>query len=424
MTDNTEFAGRYGRSLMDNYGTPRIELASGRGAWLTDVEGREYLDLLAGIAVNVLGHGHPAIVDAVSDQIRTLGHVSNIFGAEPPLRLAERLIGLTGWREADDAATGDAGGGDCDAGAADIRVMFCNSGTEANEAAFKLARLTGRQRIISAHHGFHGRTMGALAMTGQPDKRAPFEPMPSGVEFVPYGDIDYLTKSIESDPLNTAAVILEPVQGETGVVAPPEGYLRAVRELTAKYGVLLIVDEVQTGIGRTGDWFAHQHDGIVPDIMTLAKGLGGGLPLGAVVAHGPAATLFRPGSHGTTFGGNPVSCAAANAVLDVLEGEDLVARVARAGKVLARKLAALDHVDHVRGRGFMLGVVLDAPLAKGAVDAGYRNGVILNAPQPNVIRVVPPLNLTDAEIDDAVRLVGVCLSEAADAAAATAGTAD
>ncbi|MDO4609256.1 acetylornithine transaminase [Corynebacterium sp.] len=424
MTDNTEFAGRYGRSLMDNYGTPRIELASGRGAWLTDVEGREYLDLLAGIAVNVLGHGHPAIVDAVSDQIRTLGHVSNIFGAEPPLRLAERLIGLTGWREADDAATGDAGGGDCDAGAVDIRVMFCNSGTEANEAAFKLARLTGRQRIISAHHGFHGRTMGALAMTGQPDKRAPFEPMPSGVEFVPYGDIDYLTKSIESDPLNTAAVILEPVQGETGVVAPPEGYLRAVRELTAKYGVLLIVDEVQTGIGRTGAWFAHQHDGIVPDIMTLAKGLGGGLPLGAVVAHGPAATLFRPGSHGTTFGGNPVSCAAANAVLDVLEGEDLVARVARAGKVLARKLAALDHVDHVRGRGFMLGVVLDAPLAKGAVDAGYRNGVILNAPQPNVIRVVPPLNLTDAEIDDAVRLVGVCLSEAADAAAATAGTAD
>ncbi|WP_448852521.1 acetylornithine transaminase [Corynebacterium sp. 335C] len=410
MTDNTEFAGRYGRALMDNYGTPRIELASGRGPRLTDVEGNEYLDLLAGIAVNVLGHAHPAIVSAVSEQIGSLGHVSNIFGAEQPLRLAERLIALTGWR--DDATSGGGAEGEGD----DIRVMFCNSGTEANEAAFKLARLTGRRRIISANHGFHGRTMGALAMTGQPDKRAPFEPMPSGVEFVPYGDIEYLTKAIESDPLNTAAVILEPIQGETGVIAPPEGYLRAVRELTAKYGVLFIVDEVQTGIGRTGDWFAHRHEGVVPDIMTLAKGLGGGLPLGAVVARGEAATLFRPGSHGTTFGGNPVSCAAANAVLDVLEEEKLVERVARVGKVFARKLAALDHVDHVRGRGFMLGLVLDAPIAKGAVDAGYRNGVILNAPQPSVIRVVPPLNLTDDEIDEAVRLVGACLTEAADAA--------
>lgn len=402
MTDNKEFAGRYGAAMMNNYGTPRIELDSAEGAWLTDIEGKRYLDLLAGIAVNVAGHGHPAIVEAVSGQIGKLGHVSNIFGAEQPLRLAERLIAKTGWRDGDDDA--------------DIRVMFCNSGTEANEAAFKLARLTGRRRIIAANHGFHGRTMGALAMTGQPDKRAPFEPMPAGVEFVPFGDIDYLTKAIESDPLNTAAVILEPIQGETGVIAPPEGYLTAVRELTARYGVLLIMDEVQTGIGRTGAWFAHQHEGIAPDIMTLAKGLGGGLPLGAVIAYGPAANLFTPGAHGTTFGGNPVCCAAANAVLDILEEDGLIDRVATKGKVLARKLAALEHVDHVRGRGFMLGLVLDANLAKGAVDAGYRHGVILNAPQPGVIRIVPPLTLTDEEIDEAVRLVGICLAEAADAA--------
>lgn len=391
----TAFADRYAALMMDNYGTPRVELTAGRGATLVDAGGREYLDMLAGIAVNALGHGHPAVVEAVRAQIGELGHVSNIFGAEPPLRLAERLVGLTGWD------------------AAETRVMFCNSGTEANEAAFKLARLTGRRRIIAAHHGFHGRTMGALAMTGQPDKRAPFDPMPAGVEFVPYGDIDFLTKTIESDPLGTAAVILEPIQGETGVVAPPEGYFARVRALTERYGVLLIVDEVQTGVGRTGAWFAHQHDGIVPDVMTLAKGLGGGLPLGAVVARGPAARLFTPGSHGTTFGGNPVCCAAGLAVLDTLEAEGLVDRVARMGRVLARKVAALDHVDHVRGRGFMLGVVLDGPLAKGAVDAGYDRGIILNAPQANVLRLVPPLTLSDAEADEAVARIGACLADAA-----------
>ena len=276
----TDFTAAWTSRMMDNYGTPRIELVKGEGPWLTDSEGNRYLDLLAGIAVNVLGHGHPAIVDAVSKQIAELGHVSNIFGSEPPLQLAEKLIELTGWA------------------ADDTRVMFCNSGTEANEAAFKLARLTGRRRIIATNHGFHGRTMGALAMTGQPDKRAPFEPMPAGVEFVPYGDIEFLTKTIESDPLGVAAVILEPIQGETGVVAPPEGYLEQVRSLTERYGVMMIMDEVQTGIGRTGQWFAHQHSKIVPDVMTLAKGLGGGLPLGAVVAHGEAATLFTPGKIG------------------------------------------------------------------------------------------------------------------------------
>ncbi len=389
------FPETWNHTMMNNYGTPRVEIVRGQGAYLEDSEGNKYLDLLAGIAVNALGHNHPAIVDAVTQQVGTLSHVSNIFGSPTPLRLARRLIELAGW---DEDST---------------RLMFCNSGTEANEAAFKLARLTGRRRIISTNHGFHGRTMGALAMTGQPDKRAPFEPMPAGVEFVPYGDIDFLTKTIESDPLGVAAVILEPIQGETGVVAPPEGYLKQVREITSRYDILMIVDEVQTGIGRTGAWFAHQHDDIQPDIMTLAKGLGGGLPLGAVMAQGSAAKLFTPGAHGTTFGGNPICAAAGLAVLDTLEQEQLIPRVLEKGKVLARRLAALEQVDHVRGRGFMLGLVLTDDYAKAAVDAGYRHGVILNAPQPNVVRLVPPLNLTDEEITEAVNLVATCLKEAA-----------
>ncbi|MEJ5920699.1 acetylornithine transaminase [Corynebacterium sp. H78] len=391
----TNFPASWQSSMMDNYGTPNIEVVSGSGATFTDSTGKEYLDLLSGIAVNALGYAHPAIVEAVSKQIGTLAHVSNIFATQPSVQLAEKLIELTNWNTDD------------------TRVMFCNSGTEANEAAFKLARLTGRRRIIATNHGFHGRTMGALAMTGQPDKRAPFEPMPAGVEFVPYGDLDFLTTAIESDPMSVAAVIMEPIQGETGVIAPPEGYLKKVRELTERYGVLLILDEVQTGIGRTGQWFAHQHEDVVPDIMTLAKGLGGGLPIGAVVANGKAASLFTPGSHGTTFGGNPVCAAAGLAVIETLENEGIIARVAEKGKVLARKLAALEHVDHVRGRGFMLGLVLDGPLARGAVAAGYEHGVILNAPQADVLRLVPPLVLTDEEIERAVELVNTCLNDAA-----------
>ncbi|MEJ6020604.1 acetylornithine transaminase [Corynebacterium sp. H113] len=391
----TNFPASWQSSMMDNYGTPKIEVVSGSGATFTDSTGKEYLDLLSGIAVNALGYAHPAIVEAVSKQIGTLAHVSNIFATQPSVQLAEKLIELTNWNTDD------------------TRVMFCNSGTEANEAAFKLARLTGRRRIIATNHGFHGRTMGALAMTGQPDKRAPFEPMPAGVEFVPYGDLDFLTTAIESDPMSVAAVIMEPIQGETGVIAPPEGYLKKVRELTERYGVLLILDEVQTGIGRTGQWFAHQHEDVVPDIMTLAKGLGGGLPIGAVVANGKAASLFTPGSHGTTFGGNPVCAAAGLAVIETLENEGIIARVAEKGKVLARKLAALEHVDHVRGRGFMLGLVLDGPLARGAVAAGYEHGVILNAPQADVLRLVPPLVLTDEEIERAVELVNTCLNDAA-----------
>ncbi|MDQ6658486.1 MAG: aminotransferase class III-fold pyridoxal phosphate-dependent enzyme, partial [Actinomycetota bacterium] len=283
LSGNEIAADRWTRSLMSNFAAPPVELVSGSGATLLDIDGKRYLDLLGGIAVNALGHAHPAVVAAVSTQIATLGHVSNFFSHPPVLELAERLVQLSG--------AGEQG-----------RVLFCNSGAEANEAAFKMARLTGRPRIIATEGGFHGRTMGALAMTGQPAKRQPFAPMPSGVDFVPFGDIDALAAALTSDSnaaaaSEVAAVILEPIQGEAGVVTPPAGYLAAVREITSAAGTLLILDEVQTGIGRTGTWFAYQRDGIIPDVVTVAKGLGGGLPIGAVVGFGPAAGLLAAGQH-------------------------------------------------------------------------------------------------------------------------------
>ncbi|MEJ9080892.1 acetylornithine transaminase [Gordonia malaquae] len=368
---------RWNASLMNNYGTPPVALVRGEGAVVYDADGKEYLDLLGGIAVNALGHAHPAIVDAVTAQLSTLSHVSNLYIAPPVIDLAERLLGAFGH---------------------DGRVFLCNSGTEANEAAFKLARRTGRPQIIAAEGGFHGRTMGALAMTGQPAKRAPFEPMPGGVDFVPYGDVAALEAAVSE---KTAAVILEPIQGENGVVVPPEGYLAAAREITSRHGALLMLDEVQTGIARTGAYFAHQRVGIVPDVMTLAKGLGGGMPIGACIATGPAADLFGPGHHGTTFGGNPACAAAALAVLDHIDANDLCSRVDSLGKSLASSIEGLGHplVDHVRGDGLLLGVVLTKPLS-GRVDLAAREaGYLLNAPAPNVLRLAPPLILSDEQAD-------------------------
>ncbi|GAB2917408.1 acetylornithine transaminase [Rhodococcus aerolatus] len=387
---------RWRASLMDNYGTPPLALVRGSGAVVTDADGRDYLDLLGGIAVNALGHAHPAVVAAVTEQIGTLGHVSNLFLAEPSIRLAEELL----------AHVGTPG-----------RVLFTNSGAEANEAAFKLARLTGRPRIIAAEGAFHGRTMGALALTGQPAKRAPFEPMPAGVEFVPYGDAAALEAAVDGD---TAAVFLEPVQGEGGVVVPPEGYLAAAREVTRRHGALLVLDEVQTGIGRTGTFLAHQAAGIVPDVITLAKGLGGGLPIGACLGLGDAADLMGPGQHGTTFGGNPVCCAAALAVLDTLREEDLVAHAAAVGKELAGGIEALGHplVDHVRGRGLLLGVVLTAPAGPAVVTAARDAGFLLNATGPDVVRLAPPLVLTHEQ----VRHVLAALPAVLDTAAQEAGS--
>ena len=362
--------------MMDNYGTPPVALASGDGAVVTDVDGKTYLDLLGGIAVNILGHRHPAIREAVTAQLDTLGHVSNLYATEPGIALAEALVGHLG---------------------APARVFFCNSGAEANEVAFKLTRLTGRTKVVAAEGSFHGRTMGALALTGQPGKRAPFEPLPGFVTHVPYGDADALAAAVDDE---TAAVFLEPIMGEGGVVVPPAGYLAAAREITRRHGALLALDEVQTGVGRTGTFFAHSHDGVTPDIVTLAKGLAGGLPIGACLAVGSAAELMTPGMHGSTFGGNPVCAAAACAVLRVLTEENLMGNADALGKTLQHGIESLNHslVDYVRGRGLLRGVVLTAPHAKAVETAARDAGFLVNAAAPDVVRLAPPLIITGEQI--------------------------
>lgn len=390
----TTMLDRWQSVMMDNYGTPTLALAAGEGAMVTDVDGKAYLDLLGGIAVNILGHRHPAIIEAVAAQLNTLGHVSNLYATEPGVALAEALVGHLG---------------------AHARVFFCNSGAEANEVAFKITRLTGRTKIVAALNSFHGRTMAALALTGQAGKRAPFEPLPGDVTHVPFGDADALADAVGDD---TAAVFLEPILGEGGVVVPPDGYLAAAREITHRHGALLVIDEVQTGVGRTGDFFAHSHDGITPDIVTLAKGLGGGLPIGACLAIGPTAELMTPGMHGSTFGGNPVCAAAALAVLRVLHDDDLVARAGELGTVLQNGIESLAHplVDHVRGRGLLRGVVLSAPHAKAVELAAREAGFLVNAAAPEVIRLAPPLIITEGQIDGFVAALPGIL-DAADLAA-------
>jgi acetylornithine/N-succinyldiaminopimelate aminotransferase len=369
---------RWSSTMMGNYGTPPISLVRGEGARVWDADGREYLDLLGGIAVNLLGHAHPAVVEAVSRQVATLGHTSNLVINPLTVELGERLLVLLG--------------------ASDGRVLMCNSGAEANEAAFKIARRTGRLKIVSTIGGFHGRTMGALALTGQPPKREPFEPMPPGVEFVPYGDAEALRAAVDDD---TAAVVLEPIQGESGVIIPPEGYLQAAREITAEHGALLVVDEVQTGIGRTGVWFAHQRAGIVPDVVTLAKGLGGGLPLGACIGLGPAAELLGAGQHGTTFGGNPVCCAAALAVLDTIDRDGLLDRADALGKDLSTRIEGLEHplVDHVDAAGLLIGVALTTDASGPVTTAARESGYLVNGPVPGRMRLAPPAVVTDAQVD-------------------------
>lgn len=390
-TGNESAAARWQHALMNNFGTPPIELVSGHGAVVVDADGTEYLDLLGGIAVNALGHAHPAIVQAVSEQVATLGHVSNFFTHPTVLNLAEKLQDISGGESA--------------------RVIFANSGAEANEAAFKMARLTGRPTIIAAEGAFHGRTMGALSITGQPAKRAPFEPMPPGAAFVPYGDVAALEAAVDHD---TAAVFLEPILGEAGVVPAPDGYLVAARKITAERGALLVMDEVQTGIGRTGTWLAHQRFGIVPDIVTLAKGLGGGLPIGAAIGYGDAATLLQPGQHGSTFAGNPVCAAAALAVLRTIEADGLLDHVAALGKHIVSAIENLGHpmVTQVRGQGLLLGIVLTDPVSAAAANAARDQGFIVNAPAPDVIRLAPPLILTTEQADSFVAALPAILDTA------------
>ena len=384
MSDLVE---RFDAAVMHTYGTPSLGLVSGDGAVVLDEAGRSYVDLIAGIAVNALGHAHPAVVAAVSAQVATLGHVSNLYASPPAVALAERLLALAGR-----------------AGA----VFFGNSGAEANEAAFKLSRRTGRTKVVAAAGGFHGRTMGALSLTGQPAKVDPFRPLPGDVVHVPYGDLDALAAAV--DP-QTAMVLLEPIQGESGVVVPPPGYLTAARELASASGALLALDEVQTGIGRTGYWFAHQAEGVAPDVITLAKGLGGGLPLGACLAFGEAATLLGPGMHGSTFGGNPICCAAALAVLDTIESQHLLDHAKRLGERIRRGVEALDDplVTEVRGAGLLLGIGLRGP-ASGALAMVLRDSGFLTQPvQPDVLRLAPPLILTEQQADAFLAALGPAL---------------
>jgi acetylornithine aminotransferase len=379
MSSNELWKQRWEAALMDNYGTPQLALARGSGATVWDVDGREYVDLFAGLAVNVLGHAHPAVQEAVARQLGTLGHVSNLFISPPAVELAERLQALTGYE----------------------RVLFVNSGAEANEAALKLSRrLRPGGGWVACEGAFHGRTMGALAVTGQPSKRTPFEPLPGPVTFVPYGDSDALKAAVTG---TTASIVLEPVLGEAGVVVPPPGFLTAAREAADAHGALLHVDEVQGGLGRAGAWLSHPvvEPGVRADVVTLAKGLGGGLPIGAVLAEGPAARAFVKGDHGTTFGGNPVVCAAALAVLDVLEQQDLLTRATVVGERIRKGVEGLGHplVDHVRGVGLWLGIVLTSPAA-AALQAGLQEaGFLVNVPAPDAIRLAPPLVVTDAQVD-------------------------
>ncbi len=371
---------RYGASMMLTYGMPPVALARGQGCTVWDVDGNSYLDLIGGIAVNALGHAHPAIVEAVTRQVGTLAHVSNLFLHERQVELAERLIGLLG---------------------TDGRVFLANSGAEANEAALKLVRKAqgpDRPVIVAAEHGFHGRTMGALGLTGKASIREPFGPFGVQVVFVPYGDAAALQAAIGP---KTAAVFLEPTLGEGGVVPAPAGYLKAAREACDKAGALLVLDEIQSGIGRTGEWFAHQKEGVQPDVLTLAKGLGGGLPIGACIGFGRCGSTLSKGDHGSTFGGNPVACAAALAVLDTIDKENLLAHVKSVGEHLATGIEAIGHplIAGVRGSGLWLALALSGTAGTAVAATAQRHGFLVNAVQPDAVRLAPPLILSAAEAD-------------------------
>lgn len=368
---------RYAGALMNTFGPPRMTLVRGEGAHVWDAAGKEYVDLLGGIAVNTLGHAHPALVAAVTQQVATLSHVSNFFTTPQQVELAERLLEVT-------AVDG-----------ADGRVFFCNSGAEANEAALKLTRLTGRTHVVAMEDAFHGRTMGALALTSKAAYRAPFEPLPGHVTWVPFADVDALAAAVTDQ---TAAVVIEPLQGEAGVNVAPTDFLVAAREITERHGALLWLDEVQSGMGRTGSWLASHPSGVVPDLVTLAKGLGGGLPIGALIGFGRAASLFEPGNHGTTFGGNPLACAAALAVLATIEDEGLLARSAVVGERLRAALAEDPRVLEVRGVGVLVGLTLSQPVAPAVVTAAQEAGWIINATGPDRIRLAPPLVVTDDDV--------------------------
>ena len=379
---------RWQRAIQDNYGTPTIELVAGKGSVVKDSNGNTYLDFLAGIATNVLGHAHPAIVKAVTKQIATLGHVSNFYAHPNVLELAETLQKMTGDKSA--------------------RVFFCNSGAEANEAALKLSRKTGKYKVVATQESFHGRTMGALSLTGQPSKRNPFKPLIKGIKHVPFGDSAAMKRAITK---KTAMVIVEPMMGEAGVIVPPSDYLKNLRQYCDNNGALLVFDCVQTGMGRTGDWFGYEYSGIKPDVITLAKGLGGGLPLGAMIALGSASTLFSAGDHGSTFGGNPVATAAGLAVIKSIEKEKLLSHVDAVGAFLMAELALIPGVTEVRGAGLLIGLTLDKPVAKLLTKKCQELGLLINAPSESIIRIAPALNVSMKQAQKFVKIFEEALQE-------------
>jgi acetylornithine aminotransferase len=374
MTNKT-MINSWSNAVQNNYGSPSIALVKGKGIVVTDADGKQYLDFLGGIATNILGHAHPAIVKAVSKQVSVLSHVSNFYVHPNAVELAEKLTSMTGDKNA--------------------KVFFCQSGAEANEAALKLSRRTGKVRIVAAQGAFHGRTMGALSLTGQPSKREPFLPLIKGVKHVPYGNIEAMRKAVSK---KTAMVIIEPIMGEAGVIVPPADYLQELRSLCDAKGALLVIDAVQTGMGRTGDWFGYEYSGITPDVITLAKGLGGGLPLGAMIALGKAADLFEPGDHGSTFGGNPVTTSAGLAAIKYIESQKLLKKVEKQGAYLMQELALIPGVAEVRGAGLLLGIELEKLKASDVASSLQKAGVLVNAANPTTIRLAPALIVSDAQI--------------------------
>ena len=387
MTNKT-MINRWSNSVQNNYGSPTIALVKGKGIVVTDADGKQYLDFLGGIATNILGHAHPAIVKAVTKQVSILSHVSNFYVHPNAVELAEKLASMTG-----------------DKGA---KVFFCQSGAEANEAAFKLSRRTGKVRAVAAQGAFHGRTMGALSLTGQPSKREPFLPLVKGVKHVPYGDIEAMRKAVTK---KTAMVIIEPIMGEAGVLVPPADYLQELRALCDAKGALLVIDAVQTGMGRTGDWFGYEYSGITPDVITLAKGLGGGLPLGAMIALGKAADLFQPGDHGSTFGGNPVTTAAGLAAIKFIESQKLLKKVEKQGAYLMQELALIPGVSEVRGAGLLLGIELENLKSSDVSSALQKSGVLVNAANPTTIRLAPALIVTDVQIKKFISIFKKVMSD-------------
>jgi acetylornithine/N-succinyldiaminopimelate aminotransferase len=386
---NKKMLNRWNSVVQNNYGTPSIALTKGKGIVVTDADGKVYLDFLGGIATSILGHAHPAIVRAVTKQVSNLGHVSNFYAHPNAIVLAEKLVSMTGEKNA--------------------KVFFCQSGAEANEAALKLSRRTGKVRVVAAQGAFHGRTMGALSLTGQPSKREPFLPLIKGVKHVPYGDIEAMRKAVSK---KTAMVIIEPIMGEAGVIVPPADYLQQLRSLCDDKGALLVIDAVQTGMGRTGDWFGYEYSGITPDVITLAKGLGGGLPLGAMIALGKASELFQPGDHGSTFGGNPVTTAAGLAAIEVIESKKLLKKVKQQGAHLIQELALVPGVKEVRGAGLLLGIELENLKAADIATAMRDAGVLVNAANATTIRLAPALIVSDAQINKFISIFRKVISDA------------